>query len=183
MWTEDAQKAFEALKEVLTSPPILAMPNDSGFYILDTDATEQTIGAVLSQIQDGVDHFSKWAEAIPLRNHTASTVARALVMQVLSKFGSPLELLSDRGPKFESELFKELLKWMEIDKLRTTVFHPSCNGVVERFHRTLNYMLRKAASESQRDWDEKLPLVLAAYRATRTSPQDLAQTSYFWGMR
>jgi len=55
---------------------------------------------------------------------------------------------------------------MEIDKLRTTVFHPSCNGVVERFHRTLNSMLAKTVSESQRDWDERLPLVLAAYRAT-----------------
>jgi len=55
---------------------------------------------------------------------------------------------------------------MEIEKLRTTVFRPSCNGVVERFHRTLNSMLAKAVSDSQRDWDERLPLVLSAYRAT-----------------
>ena len=113
-----------------------------------------------------VDHFSKWAQSIPLRNHTAPTVARALVTHVFSLFGSPRQLLTDKGTEFESELFKELMKWMEIDKLRTTAYHLSCNGVVERFHRTLISMLAKAVNESQRNWDEVLPLVLAAYRAT-----------------
>ena len=53
-----------------------------------------------------------------------------------------------------------------VDKLRTTVFKPSTNGVVERFHRTLNAMLGKVMNESQRDWDDRLPYVLAAYRAS-----------------
>ena len=69
--------------------------------------------------------FSKWAEAIPIHNHTASIVARALVVNVFSRFGAPRQLLSDRGREFESELFSELMKWMEIDKLRTTAYQPS----------------------------------------------------------
>jgi len=85
-----------------------------------------------------VCHFSKWAEAIPIRNHAASTVARALMVNVFSRFGAPRQLLSDRGQEFESELFSELMKWMEIDKLRTTAYQLSTNGAVERFHRTLN---------------------------------------------
>jgi len=128
-----------------------------------------------------VDHFSKWAEAIPLRNHTAPTVARALMVHVFSKFGAPLQLLTDRGSEFESELFQELMKWMEIDKLRTTAYHPSCNGVVERFHRTLNSMLGKVVSESQRDWDERLPLVLAAYRATPHESTGMTPNKLFLG--
>jgi len=55
-----------------------------------------------------MDHFSKWAEAIPLRNHTAPTVARTLMTHVFSQFGMPLQLLADRGPEFEGELFIEL---------------------------------------------------------------------------
>jgi len=35
-----------------------------------------------------VDHFSKWAEAILLRNHTAPTVARALMTHVFARFGN-----------------------------------------------------------------------------------------------
>jgi len=107
-----------------------------------------------------------WAEAIPLANHTAATVARALMTHVFSRYGAPLQLLSDCAPEFQSELFSQLMKWMEIDKLRTTAYQPSTNGAVERFHRTLNTMLGKLVSETQRDWDDKLPAVMAAYRAS-----------------
>jgi len=128
-----------------------------------------------------VDHFSKWAEAIPLRNHTAPVVARALMNHVFCRFGSPKQLLSDRGSEFESELFTELMRWMEIDKLRTTVFKPSTNGVVERFHRTLNSMLGKVVCESQRDWEDKLPFVLAAYRASPHSSTGFSPNRLFLG--
>jgi len=74
--------------------------------------------------------------------------------------------LSDRGREFESELFSELMKWMEIDKLRTTAYQPSTNGAVERFLRTLNSMLGKVVNESQHDWDDRLPAELAAYWAS-----------------
>jgi len=113
-----------------------------------------------------VDHFSKWAEAIPIHNHTAPTVARALITNVFSRYGAPGEILSDLGPEFQSTLFTELLRWMEINQLRTTAYKPSTNGTVERFHRTLNSMLGKVVKESQRDWHERLPLVMAAYRST-----------------
>jgi transposase InsO family protein len=128
-----------------------------------------------------VDHFSKWAEAIPLRNHTAPTVAKALMVNVFSRFGSPLQLLTDRGSEFESELFTNLMQWMEIDKLRTTAYKPSTNGVVERFHRTLNSMLGKVVSESQRDWDEHLPFVMAAYRASSHTSTGLSPNLLFLG--
>jgi len=72
-----------------------------------------------------VDHFSKWAEAIPLRNHTALTVARALMTHVFSKYGAPRQILTDRGSEFESSLFQELLRWMGIDKLRSTALRPA----------------------------------------------------------
>jgi hypothetical protein len=41
--------AFEELKNRLVSSPILAHPNFSKKFILDTDASNEAIGAVLSQ--------------------------------------------------------------------------------------------------------------------------------------
>jgi len=52
-WTPACQSAFQELKDALRSPPILALPNDTGDFYLDTDASDKSIGAVLSQIQDG----------------------------------------------------------------------------------------------------------------------------------
>ena len=48
VWSDRAQDAFESLKMALTTPPILAMPTDEGEFCLDTDASERSIGAVLS---------------------------------------------------------------------------------------------------------------------------------------
>ena len=128
-----------------------------------------------------VDHFSKWAEAVPLANHTAPVVARALMVHVFSRFGVPRQLLSDQGPEFESELFAQLMRWLEIDKLRTTSYKPSTNGVAERFHRTLNSMLGKVVCDSQRDWDERLPLVMAAYRASPHNSTGFSPNQLFLG--
>jgi transposase InsO family protein len=114
-----------------------------------------------------VDSFSKWAEAFPVRNHNAETIARLLVDRVFATFGIPKQILSDRGPEFESTLFAALCKLMRIDKIRTTAYKASTNGLVERFHSTLNSMIAKVVSEDQYDWDVHLPTILAAYRASR----------------
>jgi len=53
--------------------------------------------------------------------------------------------------------------------------------IVERFHRTLNSMLGKVVSESQRDWDDKLPSVMAAYRASPHSSTGFTPNRLFLG--
>ena len=52
-WTPACQEAFEELKRRLVTAPILAYPNETDPFILDTDASDVAIGAVLSQRQDG----------------------------------------------------------------------------------------------------------------------------------
>ena len=47
------QMAFETVKTALISSPILPMPTDDDIYVLDTDANDHSIGAVMSQIQSG----------------------------------------------------------------------------------------------------------------------------------
>ena len=113
-----------------------------------------------------MDYFSKWAEAFPIRNQEAHTVAKVLVDRVFSRFGMPLQILTDRGSNFESQLFNELCRRLHIDHVRTTAYKPSTNGMVERFHRTLNSILGKVIADNQRDWDQHLPYAVAAYRAT-----------------
>jgi len=60
-WTEDCQVAFEQLKEHLTTAPVLCMPADDKPYVLDTDASDFAIGAVLSQEHEGVERVVAYA--------------------------------------------------------------------------------------------------------------------------
>ena len=52
-WSAECEVAFRTLKEKLTTAPIMALPRDDGMFTLDTDALKWSIGAVLSQGQDG----------------------------------------------------------------------------------------------------------------------------------
>jgi len=113
-----------------------------------------------------IDHFTKWAEIFPMRNQEAHTVAKLLVDRVFCVHGCPIQILSDRGPNFESELFKELCQRLAIDKIRTTAYQPSTNGAIERFHATMHSLLARWVSDNHRDWDEKLPAVAFAYRTS-----------------
>ena len=64
VWSEDCQKAFQTLKEKLTEAPILTLPCDQGMFILDTDASNHGIGAVLSQVQDGEERVVSYASRL-----------------------------------------------------------------------------------------------------------------------
>ena len=50
-WKEECERAFQFLKEALMGPEIMSLPKDEGLYILGSDASLDTIGAVLSQVQ------------------------------------------------------------------------------------------------------------------------------------
>ena len=61
-WTENCQGAFEALKSKLTTAPVLSYPMpEEGLFILDTDASNRSIGAVLSQEQGGEERVIAYA--------------------------------------------------------------------------------------------------------------------------
>ena len=53
-----------------------------------------------------------------------------------------------------------------IKKLNTTAYHPECDGMVERFNRTLKSILRKHAARFGKQWDRYLSGVLYSYRNT-----------------
>ena len=72
-WTTECQRAFDKLKSCLVSEPILAFPDFTRPFILDTDASDIGIGAVLSQIHDdGSEHVVSYASCVlskPERNY------------------------------------------------------------------------------------------------------------------
>lgn len=112
------------------------------------------------------DQFTRWVELYPIKNMEAVTVAKVFITEFVSRFGLCRQLLTDQGRQFESILFKEICDVLDIDKQRSSSFHPQTNGIQERFNRTIEDMLTKYVSTNQRDWDEHLPLLLLAYRSS-----------------
>ena len=114
------------------------------------------------------DYYTKFVEAYPMPDETASTIARILVEEFICRYGTPKEIHTDQGRQFESKLFTEVCKLLGIKKTRTTSFNPKSDGMVERFNRTLQAMLVTLLDpeKNQRDWDRHIPFATAAYRSS-----------------
>lgn len=112
------------------------------------------------------DYFTKWTEAVSIRDEEAATVTSALIDRSISVFGVPREIHSDQGSNFKSWLFKEMCELLNIEKTRTTPFRPTSEGMVERANQTIQNMLKAFIDHMQRDWDMFLSFVMMAYRSS-----------------
>ncbi len=110
-----------------------------------------------------VDYATRYPEAIPLWKATAKAIAQELFL-LSSRVGIPVEILTDQGTPFMSWLMADLCRLLKVKQLRTTVYHPQADRLVERFNQTLKQMLRLVAAEDKRDWDLMIPYVLFGIR-------------------
>ncbi|XP_070180343.1 uncharacterized protein [Littorina saxatilis] len=110
-----------------------------------------------------VDVATRFPEAVPMTDIDTPAVAEAL-LGVFSRVGFPVEVLSDRGSQFTSDMMREVMRLMSIHQLHTSPYHAQTNGMVERFNGTLRMMLRRMVGENCRDWDRYISALLFAYR-------------------
>ena len=113
------------------------------------------------------DHFTRFAQAIPCRNQTAKTTARALFDNFIVHYGFPTRIHSDQGANFESALIKDLCELGGTIKTHTSPYHAMGNGATERFNRTLLDMLGTLPEEKKADWKSYVAPLVHGYNCTR----------------
>ena len=112
------------------------------------------------------DYFTKWPMVYAIPDQKTHRIVDILVKEIVPTVGVPESLLSERGTTLLSHLMTDVCKALAITKLNTTAYHPQWDALVERFNRTLKYMLHKHASRYGNEWDQHLYRVLWGYRNT-----------------
>ena len=107
-----------------------------------------------SYILVAVNYSTRWVEAYPIPRQEAPVVARKLVDEMFCRFSPPEQLLSDQDRQFESQLMAEACKLLEIQKSRTTPYHPQCDGLVECWNWTLLQSLATSVTDHPETWEE-----------------------------
>ncbi|KAL1924530.1 uncharacterized protein VTP21DRAFT_4184 [Calcarisporiella thermophila] len=124
-----------------------------------------------------IDYLSRYPMARAVPSIRMEDTIDFLFQEVISHFGCPRQLISDRGANFVSELTTAYLRRLGIRASPTTSYRPQSNGMVERAKQTLVQTLAKIG-EKHIDWDDKLEAALLAFRtmpnaATGKTPMEL----------
>ena len=115
-----------------------------------------------------IDYFTKWVEAVSYTRLTSAGVASFIKSHIICRYGVPHELILDRGVHFRVEV-DTLVQRYDIRHHRSSAYRPQTNGTVEAANKNIKRILRRMV-ETSRDWSEKLPFALWAYRTSfRTS--------------
>ena len=177
----ECTKCQEAKLPTPMRAPLTSIPVGRPWQMVAVDVLEVPVSystnRYLLVIQD---YFTKWAEAIPMRDQTATRITAELV-KVFSVLGVPDVLHSDQGQNFESTILKETLQAFGIAKSRTTAYHPQGDGMVERLNRSLLQLLRLYVDKEPADWERYLPLVLYAYRTAVHSSTGVSPFQLMFG--
>ncbi|MCO5600642.1 hypothetical protein L7F22_054757 [Adiantum nelumboides] len=118
-----------------------------------------------------IDYVTKWVEAKALPDNTAKKIANFLFEYIISRFGCPLELVSDQGTHFLNEIVEALTEVFRTKHRKSTTYYPRCNGQAESTKKVLKKILTKMAQTHKGPWDNHLHSALFEFTlpALRTS--------------
>ncbi|KAL3680009.1 hypothetical protein R1sor_022965 [Riccia sorocarpa] len=116
------------------------------------------------------DYTTRWVEAECYRTNDKKVTAKFIYENIITRFGVPLEFVSDQGGHFLNGVIEELVNHYQVKHRFSTQYYPQCNGQAESTNKILIVVLRKLVERHPMNWDASVPSVLwamrTAYKAT-----------------
>lgn len=143
VWSSECDKSFNFLKNVLSSEPIVILPDFNVPFKIHTDASNLAVGAVLAQDRDGLEHVVAYASrALNATQRRWSTFDRELwaIVWAVREFRhyiglSSFTIITDHRPllalrrmSIEDDPTGRRGRWiMELDPLNWVIIHKEGN--------------------------------------------------------
>jgi hypothetical protein len=142
--------SFKHLPQVSLHPTFLSWPFDAwGIDVIG--AIEPPSARGHHFILTTTDYFSKWAEAIPLKEVKSDNVINFLERHIIYHFGVPRQITSDNAKAFKSNKMQRFITKYNIMRNYSMSYYPLANGLVEAFNKTLGKILKKTITKNQKD--------------------------------
>jgi hypothetical protein len=180
IWSDQAQAAFQQLKQAMASTPVLAMPDFDQPFTVETDACDTGVGAVLSQHGHPIAYLSK---ALGINNRKLSVYEKEFlaVMMAVDKWRpylqrGPFTILTDHKSlvNLQDQQLTTELQRKAMAKMVGLQFHIKYkkgieNGAADSLSRVAHLMAASAISYCRPEWAQE---VINSY-ATDSKAQEL----------
>ena len=102
------------------------------------------------------DYFTKWTEAVPLKNMTHKEVIEFITKHIIHRFGIPQTLTTDQGSSFISKEVRAFTESYKIKLLNSSPYYAQANGQAEFSNKILIKLIKKKIEENPKRWNEVL---------------------------
>lgn len=112
------------------------------------------------------DYLTKWVKARALLDNSTVITAKFIYEQIITRYGIPIQLTSDRGGRFVNHVIRLLTTEFKIFYSLSSPYYLRMNGQAEATNKIIVSLIYKSCGVEKDDWEERLPSVLWAYRTT-----------------
>ncbi|XP_019196045.1 PREDICTED: uncharacterized protein LOC109189877 [Ipomoea nil] len=127
-------------------PTVASWPFDAwGLDVVGPITPKSSAGH--AYILAATDYFSKWAEAVALKEVKKENVADFLRVHIIYRFGIPRYILTDNGKPFDNKLMDKICKLFDFKQRNSSAYYAAANGLAEEFNKTLCNLLKKVVSK------------------------------------
>lgn len=103
-----------------------------------------------------IDLFSGWSKCFPVASKADKSVATLIMDGIFSRYGAPLQIVTDNGTENVNRIVKETLGDLNISHVTTSVYNPMGNSHVEKLNRTMIDTIAKLVEDDSTIWDASL---------------------------
>ncbi|KAG8500943.1 hypothetical protein CXB51_002865 [Gossypium anomalum] len=128
-----------------------------------------------------IDYFTKWVKAASYANVTKSAVSQFLKKEIICQYGMPERIISDNALNLNNKTIAEVYDQFKIKHHNSSPYRPKMNGAVEAANNNIKKIVGKM-TETYKDWHEKLPFALLAYRTSVRTSTGATPFSLVYGM-
>nr|XP_008351913.1 uncharacterized protein K02A2.6-like [Malus domestica] len=113
------------------------------------------------------DYFTKWVEALAVKNITSATIKKFIETKILHRFGVPEVIVTDCGPSFILKEVKEFADKFRIKMVQSSPYYPQSNRQAQASNKILVSIIKRTVAENIEKWHERLGETLWAYRTSK----------------
>jgi hypothetical protein len=128
-----------------------------------------------------MNYFTKWTEAVPLKNMTHREVIHFISEHIIHRFGIPQTLTTDQGLSFMSHQVCEFTKSLKIKLLSSSPYYAQANGQSKSSTKILIKLIKKKIKENPKRWHEVLSEALWAHRISKHSTTKVTHFELVYG--